>query len=255
MANISCVNGTLTLKTPTIEDLAKLLILQNETMSAWHYNTTITDLAIPKPENLTDFIEKLRKNPNVNIETSEIAVLFEASGRWSYDRQSNEFFKDLFEETPTNSYLYKFANDLKTKNLSANLEYLEIESGMCFICKRRVDCYWKNQSYSFEERYAEDYDYTVENILDFEFEEEGHVLSPNYFKDNFNKIVGVLTDFELTDAKADKLKEYKEEIIQAIKNESHRDAVYLDNGEDILLEMFECYNSLKPYIPLIWTNK
>ena len=30
MANISSVTGTLTLKAPTIEDLAKLLILQNQ---------------------------------------------------------------------------------------------------------------------------------------------------------------------------------------------------------------------------------
>ena len=254
MANISSVSGTLTLKAPTIEALAKLLILQNETTANWHYNTLINSLKIPKPEKLTDFIEELKINPDMNIETSEITVQFDAAGRWSYDRQSNQFFGDIFVETPTNSYLYKFANDLKTKDLSANLEYVEIESGMGFICKRSVDSYWKNQSCSFEELYAEDYDYTVENILDFEFEEEGHVLSLNYFKDNFDKIVGVLTDFQLTDADPNKLKEHKKEIIQAIQNESHQDAVFLDYGDDLLLEMFDCYNALKPYIPKIWTN-
>ena len=252
MANISSVTGTLTLKAPTIEDLAKLLILQNETTAKWHYNTLITDLTIPKPEKLDDFIEELKQNPNVKIKTSEIAVQFEAAGRWSYDRQSNQFFNDIFEETPTNSYLNKFANDLKPQTLEANFDYVEEEGGVGFICKRSVFSYWENQKWGFEELYAENYDYTVENILDFEIAEEGHVLSLNYFKEHFDKMVETLTENKSTDADPNKLKKHKEEIIQVIKNESHRDAVYLDNGEDILLELFEDYNNLKPYIPLIW---
>lgn len=254
MTNISCINGTLTLKAPTIEDLAKLLILQNETTAKWHYNTLITDLTIPGPETLNDFIEKLKQNPNVKIKTSEIAVQFRAAGRWSYDRQSNQFFGDIFEETPTNSYLYKFANDLKPQTLEANFDYVEEEGGAGFICKRSVFSYWENQKWGFEELYAENYDYTVENILDFEIAEEGHVLSLNYFKEHFDEMVETLTGNKSTDADPNKLKEHKEEIIQSIKNESHRDAVFLDYGDDLLLEIFDCYDALKPYIPRIWTN-
>lgn len=255
MANISSVSGTLTLKAPSVEDLAKLLILQNETTANWHYNTLITNLTIPKPEKLNEFIEQLKKEPSCNTNTPEITVQFEAAGRWSYNRQSNEFFKDIFEETLTNSYLNKFANDLKPQTLEANLEYVEDESGVGFICKRSVFSFWENQQWGFKELYAENYDYTVENILDFGIAEEGHVLSLNYFKEHFDKIVTTLTENKSTDANPNKLKEHKEEIIQTIENESHRDAVFLDYGDDLLLEMFECYDSLKSYIPVIWTNK
>lgn len=173
MANLSSAWGQLTITAPTKEDIAKFIILMNETLKASDYYTclyiinNINNIDVQDIKTIINMFDFYESNNKIATQIS-----FSGVGRWAYsyniehleDWIKNNIIDFNFDKKKISVLREYFSNSINTIKLK--FDYYDEESGCCFLIhkigtKTFLDKGPNPLNISFEESF----DYTRENLV------------------------------------------------------------------------------------------
>lgn len=255
MANLSTAFGTVTITAKTTDILAQFLSLHLKSEEFVSYRTTLTDINKLNIKEVQQYVKKNSYPSKPDPNYYSIDLTFSGTGCWSFVSNINWFFSCL-KNFDKHDYLLKrndveliyleTAQSLSKERLTANWHVTDSESGCDFISVYDMEITWnpeKQEQVILSETKEISTDYTAENLIEYEFCNQGEVWDIQYVRDNYDYFIECLkqenTDFD-TDyktivenilAQPDKFKEFIN------KPDYNVSAVWYDISEILLDEL------------------
>lgn len=228
MANISSAFGQIVIKAKSTEAIKNLIILQEEFERNSHYETELSAFHLNEYELGKDIIENA-------IETKDGYFIYEdnftASGRWSFKSNVKWFLDSLEFEENDSEEIRKLKEQCQKEEYAIQFDINDEESGSQFIVSAvaTIDYNPEQNIKDYTYDITTDYDYTVENLINLGFYEDGEILSPSYLIDNYDTYF--TDEYDKTDAI---FIENKDEIVKLLKDHSYPSSIYYDLDELVI---------------------
>ena len=255
MANLSTAFGTVTITAKNPNILAQFLSLHLKSEERACYNTTLTEIKKLDIKEIQQYVKKNSYSSEPDPNYYSIKLNFSGTGRWSFVSNINWFFsylKDLnkhdhpLKRDNVDPLYLEMAQSLSKERLTANWHVTDSESGFDFISIYDMEITWnpeKQEQITLSETDEISTDYTAENLIEYEFYDQGEVWDIQYIRDNYDYFIECLkqenTDFnndyktivENILAQPDNFKEF-------INNPEHdASAIWYDISEILLDEL------------------
>lgn len=255
MANLSTAFGTVTITAKDPNVLAQFLSLHLKSEEHAYYNTTLTEIKKLDIKEIQQYVKKNSYPSKPDPNYHSIKLTFSGTGRWSFVSNINWFFsclKDLdkhdhpLKRNNVDPLYLEMAQSLSKERLTANWHVTDSESGCDFISTYGMEITWnpdKQEQILLSETEEISTNYTAENLIEYEFYDQGEVWDIQYIRDNYDYFIECLkqenTDFDADYknivenilAQPDKFKEF-------INNtEYNTSAVWYDISEVLLEEL------------------
>ena len=229
MANLSSAFGQITIKAKSIEAIKNLIILQEEFEKTSCYETNLNSFYL----NENELNKQIKEH---SIQTGDDYFIykddFTASGRWSFESNVSQFL-DSLESSDTDSEQIKQLKE-KCQNEFYEIHFdINDEESDCQFIQSAVatidyDPITKEKDYTYD--VTTNYDYTVDNLIQLGFYDDGDILSADWLIDNYNNY------FYKENDEIDKLFiDNKTEIVDLLKKHPYRNCVYYDL-EDLIVD-------------------
>ena len=198
MANLSTAFGTVTITAKTTDILAQFLSLHLKSEEFVGYNTTLTDINKLNIKEVQQYVKKNSYSSEPDPNYYSIKLNFSGTGRWSFDSNINWFFsylKDLnkhdhpLKRDNVDPLYLEMAQSLSKERLTANWHVTDSESGFDFISIYDMEITWnpeKQEQVTLSETDEISTDYTAENLIEYEFYDQGEVWDIQYIRDNYD---------------------------------------------------------------------
>lgn len=243
MANISCAYGYITLTTATKEDLKDFLFLHVLSEKNAYYDTTIEGITNLQPtiedyEYLDVLIDEQKDEETLTDTTYQVTFSFHANGRWNFENNLNWFF-DCLEKDYDDDAINALRNNLKTQTIKAFFDYTDEEQGCGFIVDKEVLLTYNKGHVTKDVQNSNEYDYTVQNLIDKEIYDPYEVVSEHYLKDHYDDFVNHWQNEDPGFAQF--LKDHKKDIYPNLTDDEQVYYVddfdyFLENNENITLK-------------------
>lgn len=255
MANLSTAFGTVTITAKTTDILAQFLSLHLKSEEFVGYNTTLTDINKLNIKEVQQYVKTNSYPSKPEPNYYSIDLTFSGTGRWSFISNINWFFSCL-KNLDKHDYLLKrndvepiyleIAQSLSKERLTADWHVTDSESGCDFISVYDMEITWnpeKQEQVILSETNEISTDYTAENLIKYEFYDQGEIWDIQYIRDNYDYFIECLkqenTDFsndyktivESILAQPDKFKEFIN------KPDYNVSAIWYDISEILLDEL------------------
>jgi hypothetical protein len=203
MANLSTAFGTVTITAKDPNTLAQFLSLHLKSEERAYYGTTF---------NINGFdIKEVQQYVNENSYSSKpepnyysIDLTFSGTGRWSFISNINWFFSCLknldkhdhpLKRNDIDTFYLEIAQSLSKERLTANWHVTDSESGFDFILVYDIEITWnpeKQEQVILSETDEISTDYTAENLIEYDFYDQGEVWDIQYIRDNYDYFIECL---------------------------------------------------------------
>lgn len=255
MANLSTAFGTVTITAKDPNILAQFLSLHLKSEEFVSYRTTLTDINKLNIKEVQQYVKKNSYPSKPDPNYYSIDLTFSGTGCWSFVSNINWFFSCL-KNFDKHDYLLKrndvepiyleTAQSLSKERLTANWHVTDSESGCDFISVYDMEITWnpeKQEQVILSKTEEISTDYTAENLIEYDFCNQGEVWDIQYVRDNYDYFIECLkqenTDFsndyktivESILAQPDKFKEFIN------KPDYNVSAVWYDISEILLDEL------------------
>ena len=210
MANLSTAFGTVTITAKNPKILAQFLSLHLKSEERAHYGTTLTDINKLNIKEVQQYVKKNSYPSKPDPNYYSINLTFSGTGRWSFISNINWFFSCLKNldkhDHPLNNNIdplyLEMAQSLSKERLTANWHVTDSESGCDFISVYDMEITWnpeKQEQVTLSETDEISTDYTAENLIEYDFYDQGEVWDIQYIRDNYDYFIECLkqenTDF------------------------------------------------------------
>ena len=210
MANLSTAFGTVTITAKDPNILAQFLSLHLKSEERAHYGTTLTDINKLNIKEVQQYVKKNSYPSKPDPNYYSINLTFSGTGRWSFISNINWFFSCLKNldkhDHPLNNNIdplyLEMAQSLSKERLTANWHVTDSESGCDFISVYDMEITWnpeKQEQVILSETEEISTDYTAENLIEYDFYDQGEVWDIQYIRDNYDYFIECLkqenTDF------------------------------------------------------------
>ena len=255
MANLSTAFGTVTITAKDPNTLAQFLSLHLKSEEHAYYGTTLNINGL----NIKEVQQYVKTNsypskPEPNYYS--IDLTFSGTGRWSFISNINWFFsylKDLnkhdhpLKRNNVDPLYLEMAQSLSKERLTANWHVTDSESGFDFISIYDMEITWnpdKQEQVLLSETEESSTNYTAENLIEYEFYDQGEIWDIQYIRDNYDYFLECLkqenayvdddhkTIVENILAQPDNFKEF-------INNPEHDESAIWYDISEILLDELE----------------
>lgn len=228
MANLSSAFGQITIKAKSIEAIKNLIILQNEFEKTSCYETNLNSFHL----NENELNKQIKEH---SIQTVDDYFIykddFTATGRWSFESNVSWFLDSLESSDTDSEQIKQLKEKCQNEFYEIHFDINDEESGCQFIQSAIAtidyDPITKEKDYTYD--VTTNYDYTVDNLIQLGFYNDGDILSANWLIDNYNNY------FYDEGNKTDKLFiDNKTEIVDLLKKHPYKECVYYDLGDLIV---------------------
>lgn len=255
MANLSTAFGTVTITAKNPNILAQFLSLHLKSEEHAYYDTTLTEIKKLDIKEIQQYVKKNSYSSEPDPNYYSIKLNFSGTGRWSFVSNINWFFSYLkdfnkhdhpLKRDNVDPLYLEMAQSLSKERLTANWHVTDSESGCDFISVYDMEITWnpeKQEQVTLSETDEISTDYTAENLIKYEFYDQGEIWDIQYIRDNYDYFIECLkqenTDFsndyktivENILAQPDKFKEFIN------KPDYNASAVWYDISEILLDEL------------------
>ena len=255
MANLSTAFGTVTITAKTTDILAQFLSLHLKSEEFVSYGTTLTDINKLNIKEVQQYVKKNSYPSKPDPNYYSIDLTFSGTGKWSFISNINWFFSCLknfdkhdysLKRNDVEPIYLEIAQSLSKERLTANWHVTDSESGCDFISVYDMEITWnpeKQEQVILSETKEISTDYTAENLIEYDFCDQGEVWDIQYIRDNYDYFIECLkqenTDFsndyktivESILAQPDKFKEFIN------KPDYNVSAIWYDISEILLDEL------------------
>lgn len=255
MANLSTAFGTVTITAKTTDILAQFLSLHLKSEEFVGYDTTLTDINKLNIKEVQQYVKKNSYPSKPDPNYYSIDLTFSGTGRWSFVSNINWFFSCLknfdkhdysLKRNDVEPIYLEIAQSLSKERLTANWHVTDSESGCDFISTYDMEITWnpdKQEQVLLSKTEEISTNYTAENLIKYEFYDQGEVWDIQYVRDNYDYFIECLKQ-ENTDFDAD-YKNIVENILaqpdnfkEFINNPKHdASAIWYDISEILLDEL------------------
>lgn len=228
MANISNAFGQITIKAKSIEAIKNLIILQKEFEKTSCYETNLDSFKLNNHQ-----LEKDIKDNALHTDNNYFIYddNFNATGRWSFESNVSWFLDSLEFEDSDSEELRKLKEQCKKQKYEIHFDINDEENGCQFIVSAIASIHYdpKKDVKDYTYDITTDYDYTVENLINLGFYEDGEILSPSYLIDNYDTYF--TDEYHKTDAI---FIENKDKILPLLKSHPYQTSIYYDLDELVI---------------------
>lgn len=161
---------------------------------------------------------------------------FTAIGRWCFENNLNWFF-DCLKINYEDDFLKELKDNLKEKTITAFFDFVDAEPGCAFIADQEVLVTYKNGEATIDVQKNDTYDYTVQNLLNYDIYGRNEIVSERWLKENYDRFT-------------DSFKTSDPEFYHFLT--THKDAIYphlTDNESVYELDEFDYMLENNPNIP------
>lgn len=243
MANLSCASGYLTLTTTTKEDLKDFIFLHVLSEKNAYYDTTIDGIEFLEPtiedyEYLDVRIDEHKDKEVITDNNYQVTFMFYANGRWNFENNLTWFF-DCLERDYDDDAINALRDNLKTQTIKAFFKYTDYEQGCEFIVDQEILLTYNKGTITKDVQISNEYDYTVENLVNKDIYDPYEIFSERYLKDHYDNFVN---QWQTEDPGfAQFLKDHKEDIYPHLTNDEQVYYIddfnyFLENNENITLK-------------------
>ena len=169
MANLTFVNGTMTIYTKNKRDAANFIYLINKYLANVTYNTVIPDFQNMKRKEILEELEELDLTDydhGLDIDTincKQYSVRFYGTGRWSYTTNIENMETWLRESITSKNSSCKTLDDIISNGLKIVFDYIEEDESMSSIFEYvNIADFEKGKINS--EISSKSHDWTIENL-------------------------------------------------------------------------------------------
>lgn len=243
MANLSCASGYLTLTAATKEDLKDFIFLHVLSEKNAYYDTTIDGIEFLEPtiedyEYLNVRIDEHKDEEIITDDTYQVTFMFYANGRWNFENNLDWFF-DCLKRDYNDDVINALRDNLKTQTIKALFEYTDYEQGCDFIVDQKVLLTYNKGTVTKDVQISNEYDYTVENLVNKDIYDPYEVVSERYLKDHYDDFINHWQNEDPGFAQF--LKDHKEDIYPHLTNDEQVYYIddfnyFLENNENITLK-------------------
>ena len=212
MANLSTAFGTVTITAKTTDILAQFLSLHLKSEEFVDYGTTLTDINKLNIKEVQQYVKKNSYPSKPDPNYYSIDLTFSGTGCWSFVSNINWFFSCLknfdkhdysLKRNDVEPIYLEIAQSLSKERLTANWHVTDSESGCDFISVYDMEITWnpeKQEQVILSETKEISTDYTAENLIEYDFCDQGEVWDIQYVRDNYDYFIECLkqenTDFD-----------------------------------------------------------
>lgn len=212
MANLSTAFGTVTITAKTTDILAQFLSLHLKSQEHADYGTTLTDINKLNIKEVQQYVKKNSYPSKPDPNYYSIDLTFSGTGCWSFVSNINWFFSCLknfdkhdysLKRNDVEPIYLEIAQSLSKERLTANWHVTDSESGCDFISVYDMEITWnpeKQEQVILSETKEISTDYTAENLIEYDFCDQGEVWDIQYVRDNYDYFIECLkqenTDFD-----------------------------------------------------------
>lgn len=243
MANLSCASGYMTLTTATKEDLKDFIFLHVLSEKNAYYDTTINGIEFLEPtiedyEYLDVRIDEHKDEEVITDDSYQVTFMFYANGRWNFENNLDWFF-DCLKRDYDDDAINALRDNLKTQTIKAFFDYTDYDDGCDFIVDEEVLLTYNNGHVTKDVQNSNEYDYTVENLVNKNIYDPYEIFSERYLKDHYDNFVN---QWQTEDPGfAQFLKDHKEDIYPHLTNDEQVYYIddfdyFLENNENITLK-------------------
>lgn len=212
MANLSTAFGTVTITAKTTDILAQFLSLHLKSEEFVGYDTTLTDINKLNIKEVQQYVKTNSYPSKPEPNYYSIDLTFSGTGKWSFISNINWFFSCLknfdkhdysLKRNNVEPIYLEIAQSLSKERLTANWHVTDSESGCDFISVYDMEITWnpeKQEQVTLSEKDEISTDYTAENLIEYDFCDQGEVWDIQYVRDNYDYFIECLkqenTDFD-----------------------------------------------------------
>lgn len=212
MANLSTAFGTVTITAKDPNILAQFLSLHLKSEEFVGYDTTLTDINKLNIKEVQQYVKTNSYPSKPEPNYYSIDLTFSGTGKWSFISNINWFFSCLknfdkhdysLKRNNVEPIYLEIAQSLSKERLTANWHVTDSESGCDFISVYDMEITWnpeKQEQVTLSEKDEISTDYTAENLIEYDFCDQGEVWDIQYVRDNYDYFIECLkqenTDFD-----------------------------------------------------------
>ena len=211
MAHLSTAFGTVTITAKDPNILAQFLSLHLKSEEHADYGTTLTDINKLNIKEVQQYVKTNSYPSKPEPNYYSIDLTFSGTGCWSFISNINWFFSCLknldkqdhpLKRNDIDPFYLEMAQSLSKERLTANWHVTDSESGCDFISVYDMEITWnpeKQEQVTLSETEEVSTDYTAENLIEYDFCDQGEVWDIQYIRDNYDYFIECLkqenTDF------------------------------------------------------------
>ena len=204
MANPTTASGTMSLYAETNINAAYLLYLQHLANTPLLVRD-INNAVINQPTSL----DKLNAILEEFDDYYDYESHFDGTGNGSFSRAVENFFEDIFNHD-YGIALNAVRDNLKQYNFEATFDYIDEDYSTDYLSHETIKLMWKNQHTEVVEITHEDYDCTVDNLIELNCYGVGDIYSADWLINHYDKWCDSFTGM-------DNYREHKREMIDLLK--------------------------------------
>lgn len=204
MANPTTASGTMSLYAETNINAAYLLYLQHLANTPLLVRD-INNAVINQPTSL----DKLNAILEEFDDYYDYESHFDGTGNGSFSRAVENFFEDIFNHDYEIA-LNAVRDNLKQYNFEATFDYIDEDYSTDYLSHETIKLMWKNQHTEVVEITHEDYDCTVDNLIELNCYGVGDIYSADWLINHYDKWCDSFTGM-------DNYREHKREMIDLLK--------------------------------------
>lgn len=204
MANPTTASGTVSIYAETNINAAYLLYLQHLANTPLLIRD-INNAIINQPEPL----DKLNAILEEFDDYYDYESHFDGTGNGSFKRVVVNFFNNIFNHD-YGTALNAIRDNLKKYNFEATFEYINEDYSTDYLCHETIKLMWEDQHTEIIEIEHQDYDCTVDNLLELNQYAIGDIYSADWLIKHYNKWCNSFTGM-------DKYRKHKHEMIDLLK--------------------------------------
>ena len=204
MANPTTATGTMSLYAETDINAAYLLYLQHLANTPLIIRD-INNAIINQPEPL----DKLNAILEEFDDYYDYESHFDGTGNGSFRHVVENFFEDIFNHD-YGTALNAIRDNLKQYNFEATFDYIDEDYSTDYLSHENIKLMWKNQHTEIVEITHEDYDCTVDNLIELNCYGVGDIYSADWLINRYDEWCNSFTGM-------DNYREHKREIIDLLK--------------------------------------
>lgn len=213
MANPTTASGTMSLYAETNINAAYLLYLQHLANTPLLVRD-INNAVINQPTSL----DKLNAILEEFDDYYDYESHFDGTSNGSFSRAVENFFEDIFNHD-YGIALNAVRDNLKQYNFEATFDYIDEDYSTDYLLHKTIKLMWKNQHTEIVEITHEDYDCTVDNLIELNCYGVGDIYSANWLIDHYDEWCDSFTGM-------DNYREHKREMIDLLKTHPHPLRIY-----------------------------
>jgi hypothetical protein len=203
MANLSTAFGTVTITAKDPNTLAQFLSLHLKSEERAYYDTTLNINGLDIKE-VQQYVNENSYSSKPEPNYYSIDLTFSGTGRWSFISNINWFFSCLknldkhdhpLKRNDIDTFYLEIAQSLSKERLTANWHVTDSESGFDFILVYDIEITWnpeKQEQVILSETDEISTDYTAENLIEYDFYDQGEVWDIQYIRDNYDYFIECL---------------------------------------------------------------